>query len=609
MQRRNFVKGVLGSIGAAQLLTFASPIAFAQAAAVTGTAAPLKINLSSAGRLGFYVDYSELNSAGTHTFYVCRTHGTEGQVSVQYSTGGDPHNAVSGSLTWADGEADVKAFDVTVASKTIAGDHRIWAKLSNPNGGAALHFGDNHTVAYGVIDDATVASDDAAIFYDANSSVNGNGTRSAPYNDLHIAIANTSAKRYLYGKGVTIVDDSYTTELAGWSGLYMLPAPSSRSGENSRLYVRNWPGYEWTVSGLGSSMRAGFYAKSGESFHTYRGIKFSDLDASAIANGFGVFYHYGGSTSINVELCSAENINGRSGMNNGAYMLWGVDGGKVWRSSATNIQTAGSNTNQNTSGVFTYEGKNLSVQRCDVSRAASLVYHKKTATGDTSTSVRFSIDDTYYGVMYGASGSGGVSHSYTIVQGNLFKNNGRTAIYHWPGSDGRNGDNSGEKHWWCNNVFLGRGAGETAAITFRQGYKAAIFNNIMLNCRKMWADFTDSTAFGTGVEYADYNLDQGTTLTSQRYEWKGLNFNSADSLFSSSGLARHDNYGDPLFGSDYRLETGSPALSGGIGGAQQGVYLVGVEVIGPIGIMEKPANANLKSAPNSPTLTVTIIPE
>ena len=68
MQRRNFMKGVLGSIGAAQLLTFASPIAFAQAAAATGTAAPLKISLSSAGRLGFYVDYSELHSAGSHTF-------------------------------------------------------------------------------------------------------------------------------------------------------------------------------------------------------------------------------------------------------------------------------------------------------------------------------------------------------------------------------------------------------------------------------------------------------------------------------------------------------------------------------------------------------------
>ena len=47
---------------------------------------PLNITLSTAGRVGFYVDYSELATTGTHIFYVARTHGTAGAVSVSYAS-------------------------------------------------------------------------------------------------------------------------------------------------------------------------------------------------------------------------------------------------------------------------------------------------------------------------------------------------------------------------------------------------------------------------------------------------------------------------------------------------------------------------------------------
>lgn len=580
MDRRSFIKGTAISLCSFHALKLHN--VFAADISNTPFNGRLRINLSGAGRIGFYIDYSELSQTGTHTFFVCRTHGTEGAVSVKYSTGGDSHQQSTGTLSWADGEADIKSFTATVPTKTETGDHRIWAQLSDPSGGALLHFGEKHTTAHGIIDDASIASNSAAVFYDAQASSGGNGTLQSPYNNILTAIANVGNKRYLYGRGITTVNTEYTTKLEGTSGLYMLPAPAGRSDENNRIYVRNWPGHNWTVKGSGNSTsRGGFYAKSGESYHTYRGINFADLDASSIANGFGVFYQYGNSEGINVELCSAENINGRSGYNNGAYMLWGVNGGKVWRCAAKNIQTAGSNSNQNTAGIFSYDGENLSIQRCDVSDASSLMYHKRVSPGSTSSSVRFCIDKTNYGVHYGASGSSGASHSYTIVQGNFFSANGKPGIYHWPGGDGSNGLNSGEKHWWANNVFYGRGGGEEAAITFRQGYKAAIFNNIMLNCRKVWAEFTNTTQYGAVIEFANFNLDQGTTLTSQRYEWKGVNYSSASALFSEGGYAGNDNTGDPLFTSTYLPRVGSPARSGGVGGSAQGIYLIGIEQLGP----------------------------
>ena len=55
----------------------------------------MSIALTTAGRLGFYIDYSELATTGTHTFYVTRTHGTAGAVSCGYTTGGDAHTGTA----------------------------------------------------------------------------------------------------------------------------------------------------------------------------------------------------------------------------------------------------------------------------------------------------------------------------------------------------------------------------------------------------------------------------------------------------------------------------------------------------------------------------------
>ncbi len=576
MDRRFFLKGVAAAIAAIY-----APIPFSQAIASTAVLArSLRLNLPSSGRLGFYVDYSERDSVGTHTFYVCRTHGTTGKVTVDYSTHGDPHTAESGTLTWEDGEADIKAFTVDVASKT-AGEHRIYAQLSNPTGGAVLHFG-AYTRAYGVVDDDTIAPESDAVFYDADATTNGNGSMNAPYNNIYDAIKNVGDKRYLYGRGTTVPDGTNTCQPGGQGKISCILAPSTRANEESRLYIRNWPGFKWIIDGGGTTNCGGFYTAVGPDYHSYRGIDFQNLDSSGEVNvnGFGIFYHYAEAIGINIELCTANNINGAIGNNNGAYMVWGVDGAKIWRCTSNNIQTAGDNLNTNTSGVYTYAGKNISVQRCEMSNSNSSIYHKRTAYLDTSTSARFNIFRTYDGVHYGAAGTTGVAHSYTIVQGNLFVGCSESGIDHWPGN---NTTQLGEQHWWCCNVFDTCGSGERGAITFMQGYGAVIFNNIFLNCRKVWAEFTDMSKYKSGVLFADYNHEYGTTFLAQKYEWKGLNFSTAAALYKESAFAANDATGDPRFtNTEYGLsKSTSPCVGTGVSNTDKGIYLTGIERIGP----------------------------
>jgi hypothetical protein len=581
VKRRFFLKAVVAAICSvyltrlpAQSITIGT--GYQIASPLTFTPSTL---LTSAGRIGFYIDYSELKAPGEHVFYACRTHGAEGEVSVEYSSHGDPHTASTGTITWADGDISIKSFKVVVPNKTSAGEHRVHVDLQNPTGGAALHQGE-FTRAYGVIDDDTIADDSLALFYDATATTNGNGTQAAPYNNLYDAIANIGNKRYLYGKGTSIVDGTNTCKPGGTQETGCINVPGTRNNESDRLYIRNWPGETWTIRGDGSAFCAGFYAQSNESFQTFKGITFQDLDStSQSVNGFAIFYKYGSSRGINIEQCEAYNINGST--NNAAILPWGTNGVKVWRCTFSNIQKLGDNYNNNTAGVLTYDGINISVQRCDIENAKNGIYHKRTVAGDTAVSARFNIFRTPVGVYYGASGSSGVSFSNTIVQSNLFLNCNDFGIHHRPGF---NTTDLGHKHWWCSNIFDNVARGENAAITLERAYDAAIFNNIFFNCRKTWAEFTDSESVSRGVEYADYNHDHGTTLASQRYEWKGVNYSSAAALYTASGFANTDTQGDPLFDdTQYHLNANSPCKNSGVGGSDKGAYLIGNEILGATG--------------------------
>ncbi len=596
MERRTFLKSLTLTIPA----LYFRPSLVLSASNVTAILRNLDIPLSTAGRLSFYVDYSERSTLGDHTFYICRTHGTSGRVTVSYATYGDSHNTASGNFTWEDGEADIKSFTANVSSKPN-GDHRIYAKLSSPTGGAVLHNGVK-TIAYGVIDDGTIASDSDAVFADFSAASNGTGTRANPYNNPYDAIANVGSKRYIYMKGTHVPNGTNLTP----NGAYTISPPTTRTSELTRVYIRNWPGASCVIDGAGQTNCLGVYTKGGESYQTYRGIDFTNLNVtgtSGFNNGSAIFYHYGNSTDINIEFCTANNINGTT--NNQAYGLWGVDGGKVWRSTSDNIQTSGSNTNQNTAGLFYYSATNLSVQRCEFSNSASGAFCKRMNAGDVVAAFAFNIFKTRIGIRYGY-GSTVQEPNFGIVRGNLFKDcTWYTGIQHTGASANQAG-----KNWICNNVFDNCGGGDNGAIHSKDTYDNQIFNNIFYNCRKMW-DIPEkvqnqSNTSKNQIEYADYNHEYGTTFN--RYEYLSVYYKTSAALYAATGLGGNDSSGYPGFTNpskdDYTLETGSPCAGTGISGTDKGIYLTGIEKLGLSGIGNTSGDQKGK-IPKSPTALTT----
>jgi len=541
------------------------------------------IALTTAGRLSFYIDYSELTGVGTHTFYVTRTHGTVGSVSVDFDSYGDTHTTASGTITFADGQAGIKSFTVAVPTKADAGDHRIYVQLSNPTNSAVLHNG-TKTIAYGVIDDGTVPADTAAVFFDTAAGSNGSGTAASPYDNYADAKTNVGSKRYICGKGT--ITPSETITFGGGSVGSGISVPATRTSEATRLYIQKWSGFNLSIDGTGDTTSFGFYTNSGESYHTYKGIDIANLNmtgAATVTPCFGIAYHYGESTDINIEYCSGDDINGGNGTNVSAFLLYGVNGAKVWRSTANDIQVADSNTNGNTGGVYSYDGKNLSIQRCTFTNVYNGHYHKNVLTvGDTASTYKFNDSDTAIGAHYGGAGGGSVGHSYAVIQSNIFKNATDAAVRHTPGTS-QTDTGVNKSFYITNNVFDTCGVGTVPAIYSEKGFEQIFFNNIFLDCRATWGDKNDQSAIKTpAVEYADYNNDFGTTLTSQRYLLLGTSYSTSGSLPAT--LTDNDTQVDPQFtndeAGDYSLAAGSNSLTAGIGGTDQGIYLTGIEVIG-----------------------------
>jgi hypothetical protein len=543
--------------------------------------------LSGAGRLGFYVDYSERTTAGDHVFYVIRTHGSTGAVGCDYQSGGDSHTTVSGTLSWSDQDIGIKRITVNVPSKTVNGDHRIWLQLSNVTGGAVLHQGPTFTIAYGVIDDGTIASDSDAIFFDTDAPTNGSGTQSSPYDNIYDAISNVgSTRRYIYGQGTVLVDGTNTCSPFGTT-VDCIDPPLNRTGESDRLYICQWPGQtNLVIQGNATTNDVGFVTDDATrgSWITYRNVDFSTLDFSSSSGNFGggIGSNYIATlTGMNVEHCTFDDINGGAGGNVACVMPWGCDGVKIWRSTANNVQVAGSTSNDNAAGMCSiYDGDHISIQRCEFSNCSSGVFHKRvsSAGAQVSVCVRFSKFDNCF-MRYGYSGTSNPGHSWGVIQGCLFEGAGNR-LWH----DTRNSSALGSKAIWAvNNVFDGCGSGEIAAIHFQRTDGMIIFNNIMLDCRRVWAEYRDVSASGGDVEYADYNHEQGTTYV-QRYERRAVDYDTAANLFSATGFEGNATTGDPDFtdaaNDDYTLGASSTADGNGVDGTDHGIYLTGIEVLG-----------------------------
>ena len=111
------------------------------------------------GTLAFTANtYSVNENAGQATVTVSRTGGSTGAVSVQYSianggsaTANDDYTPVSGTLTWTNGDASAKTFNVPIADDSLDEPVETFDfVLTNPTGGASL--GNPDTTQLNIVD-------------------------------------------------------------------------------------------------------------------------------------------------------------------------------------------------------------------------------------------------------------------------------------------------------------------------------------------------------------------------------------------------------------------------------------------------------------------------
>ncbi len=123
--------------------------------------------------------YSVNEGAGTITIGVARTGGSDGAVSVNYTSSngtavaGQDYAATSGILTWAAGDSTVKTFTVAVLDDTaVESNESALVSLTNPTGGATLANSASATLTIVDIDVAPTPTFGRLQFSASNYTVN-----------------------------------------------------------------------------------------------------------------------------------------------------------------------------------------------------------------------------------------------------------------------------------------------------------------------------------------------------------------------------------------------------------------------------------------------------
>ncbi|MBT1450649.1 hypothetical protein KJ365_07110 [Glaciecola sp. XM2] len=596
MERRFFLKLIVASIAATNL--YKLPDLHAQTVGSQNLILSLRLSLSGAGRLGFYIDYSELNTIGTHTFYATRTHGSQGAVSCTWTAydSADGTQLATGDLSWANDSLDIKSFEVNVPSKPD-GEHRIYVMLSNPTGGAVLHHGDS-TVAYGIIDDDTIATSNA-IFIDADATTDGDGSQSNPYNNWYSARdAVLTTTRVIYIKGLMIPDDtdgSVQSARVNQKHFALKTTFDGRNTESQRLVIRNWPTFTGGITGNGANDTTGFVLDGASTdthsikYVTFKGLSIINLDNTVGPNpelsiGFGILL-FGGETDV-ISHITAENItvdgilSGQSSAT-AVFKCNSASNIKMWRWHIQNAEYLSLN-DRSLFAFQCYNTDNVSIQRCSFTETSGGIYEKEGLDGNkVGMSVRFNIFDTSQ-VLY-ATQDGLNALDFQIVQSNVFNSPSQRSFTPPIRFTSSSTVISSSKQLISNNVFYNHETGSSDAVISvdREGWEGLIiYNNIFQDVVRGWR-------FSNGVsapEYINYNLYHNEAFTKQPNFFlssplAGLQAVKDETAFEANSLAIAPQFLNTS-NDNFKLKSNSPAIGNGVDGTNMGVYLSGIERIG-----------------------------
>lgn len=549
------------------------------------SAVSMNLNLSTAGRLGFFIDYSERETVGDHTFYVARTHGTQGTVGCTWTAydSADGTELASDTVYWNPNSADIKSFTVNVPSKP-AGDHRIYVLLSNATGGAVLHHGE-HTVAYGIIDDDTIATSNA-IFLDMDAATDGDGTQGNPFNSWFSArAAVTPSLRFLYIKGMLEPLDDLQAMSQVVNHIALRDTFEGRFSESQRLVIRNWPGFVGGIDGNGQTNCAGFVCDGGSSttgevkYITFRKLLGTNLNTSSGTTGGGKCYFLrtrGGTDMVGHFTAEHITIDGIVSGANAATAVWYSETCthlKLWRWDSKN--TSHHNIDQRLINLQLYRTDMVSVQRCTFHETSGGIYEKEGISNRNTVGItaRFNIftnSDARFGTQ------GGVQmQDFHIVQNNVFisLNDTYTQI---PVRFYVSGDKTiSTRNVVSNNVFHGYDHPTIGAVYVdTAGFEGVcIYNNIFYDVKRAYR-------FDEGSDtplFIDYNHYENPNKDPVVMTIGALSDLSLTGIQQQTSFSDNASTGSPVFNDaangDYTLQLGSIPTTGGSGGAPQGIYI------------------------------------
>lgn len=565
-----------------------------------GSDVELTLTVPTAGRLGMYQDYSELNVPGNHVFYVNRTHGTSGQVSVDYATSGDTHTTVSGTLTWQDGEADIKTVTVPVTSGNLSthdtaglGEHRIVLTLSNATGGAVLHrdaTSGNWTRAYGIIDSSTmIASDTNAWFFNADAGSDGTGTQASPFNtwgSLRSA-QNTTKKRYIYMRGTYVPEDIWIDMDSGGASM-------GGSSEATRTYIMQWPGQTLTITSDAGADHRGFYSDSSgnNDYITWKNITFNGLsNINQTSNGPGFCWRARTTNAgWTIENCSVvDHVQGQNSGQASIFLEGNPVGANVYKTLIQNPQRANGNPGV---GIESYDGGTHSVTSCTFTNSTGIYQKDAPQTGEFGMTVRHCVFGPEANLFLDNLGTN-PDPTYQIVQGNIFyyytQNIYTKSALNFARGTGAASGTGGAGIWMVGNIIAGSGGnnGNNFSVLFDYHESGiTVFNNIWVDgygFMHHWG--TTSGNDIEALEFLNYNHSNNVPVAGvYRWEFGADGYTTTTAFNTATGFAANHSTGDPLFnnlaGYDVTLKAGSPCIGTGVSGTDKGAYLTGAEQIG-----------------------------